>query len=197
MWRTVRRSIRRRPALRAWLLPWWVFTLGLAWKIRKQFRPCAPVVVGTPTGPVYMLAEGQIAEYMWSGGFEREERDFINRVVRPGMRIVNVGANAGLYCLITSRLVGKLGQVHAFEPSTSNFKRLCRNLSLNRCTNVRSSRLAIGEARERVAVVPDPENPALDGHLRCRRFDGPPPPETMELSECETLDHYWTTLPEN
>src|SRR6266446_717422 len=50
------------------------------------------------------------------GFSERFVTDYFRRTVRPGMRVVDVGAHVGYYTLLFSRLVGQSGQVFAFEP---------------------------------------------------------------------------------
>jgi len=68
---------------------------------------------------------------------EKEEIDFIKSVVKPGMTVLDVGANIGFYSLILSDLVGKKGKVYCFEPEKNNFlhlKELCKgrnNIVLN------------------------------------------------------------------
>ena len=54
----------------------------------------------------------------------REDRAFFAREIKPGMTVVDVGANIGLYALNFSQLVGPSGQVYAFEPAPDLFKAL-------------------------------------------------------------------------
>jgi FkbM family methyltransferase len=53
------------------------------------------------------------------------------RVLRPGMTVVDVGANVGYYTLLAARAVGPGGRVHAFEPEPLNFRLLKRSLMAN------------------------------------------------------------------
>src|SRR4051812_47558541 len=50
------------------------------------------------------------------GMMGRDERTFLNQSVRPGMRILDVGSNIGLYSIQMARLVGPTGRVISFEP---------------------------------------------------------------------------------
>jgi FkbM family methyltransferase len=63
------------------------------------------------------------------------EFNFFQRFVGPGSRIVDVGANQGIYSLFLSRQVGE-GKVYAFEPDPSLFAALAANVELNRAQNV-------------------------------------------------------------
>lgn len=57
---------------------------------------------------------------------ERCEVALIRRLVRPGDRVADVGANIGFYTQVLGECVGRDGHVYAFEPDETNFKRLGR-----------------------------------------------------------------------
>lgn len=52
-------------------------------------------------------------------------------VVQPGMVVVDVGANIGLYTLYGARLAGDTGRVHSFEPTPRMFDILHDNIQIN------------------------------------------------------------------
>jgi FkbM family methyltransferase len=60
---------------------------------------------------------------------DRSERALLRRVVRPGMIVVDVGANIGVYSRFLAGLVGVTGKVIAFEPAADNFTRLWDNVA--------------------------------------------------------------------
>ncbi len=63
-----------------------------------------------------------------------------------GDRVVDVGANVGLYTVVAARLVGAEGRVYAFEPHLANAVSLLENLALNGLSErVRVYTLALGE----------------------------------------------------
>ena len=69
------------------------------------------------------------------------------RLVRRGDTVFDVGANLGVYSLLFSRLVGRSGQVHAFEPGPPTFAGLERHLEREGpCRNLRANHLAVGAA---------------------------------------------------
>ncbi len=80
------------------------------------------------------------------GSFEERETRFMQTALRPGDLFVDVGANAGYYALLASRLVGEDGGVIAFEPSPAIRERLERNVRLNGLTNVSVSPQAVSLA---------------------------------------------------
>lgn len=56
--------------------------------------------------------------------------------VRPGMTVLDIGANLGYFTLLLSDLVGPRGQVFAIEPDPHNLRLLRGNVSRNRRRNV-------------------------------------------------------------
>jgi FkbM family methyltransferase len=68
--------------------------------------------------------------------YEPFETSLLSAEIRPGMTIVDVGANIGYYTLLFSKLTGEAGRVYAFEPEPQNFALLQQNLTRNARTNV-------------------------------------------------------------
>jgi FkbM family methyltransferase len=56
---------------------------------------------------------------------------FIRSEVRPGDVFYDIGANIGLYTLVSGRRVGDGGMVYAFEPHAANVMNLLRNVAEN------------------------------------------------------------------
>lgn len=67
--------------------------------------------------------------------WEADSVDLVRTLVKPGMHVVDVGANFGLWALELSRLVGPAGHVLAFEPTAQYGKRLTDHLSRNGIRN--------------------------------------------------------------
>jgi FkbM family methyltransferase len=62
---------------------------------------------------------------------EPETVAWIERYVRPGDVVFDVGANVGAYSLVADRATGGTAQIYAFEPSFSTYAQLNRNVALN------------------------------------------------------------------
>jgi FkbM family methyltransferase len=86
------------------------------------------------------------------GCMGREERATLRSIVRPGMTVLDVGANLGLYTVLFARLVGVTGRVIAFEPDPSLFALLQRNTALNNCSNVTTHNLALGSRNDHAVL---------------------------------------------
>jgi FkbM family methyltransferase len=66
-----------------------------------------------------------IAHY---GTWEPSESAFLRARLRPGMTLLDVGANVGYFSLLGARAVGPSGTVVAVEPEPANYALLCANL---------------------------------------------------------------------
>jgi FkbM family methyltransferase len=62
----------------------------------------------------------------------------------PGGIFVDAGANVGWYTCLYGKLAGASGKVFAFEPEPTNYATLCRNITLNKLTNVKAFQAAVG-----------------------------------------------------
>lgn len=74
----------------------------------------------------------------------RAERAFFAREVKPGMTVLDIGANIGLYALTFSRLVGPRGQVYAFEPAPDLFAALDAARRVNGAGNLQTFACGLG-----------------------------------------------------
>lgn len=74
------------------------------------------------------------------------ERFLLARLVKPGMRIVDVGANIGYYLLLFEQLAGAGASIVAIEPSRANLTELRLNIERNGLRNVELHELALGAA---------------------------------------------------
>lgn len=80
------------------------------------------------------------------------ERELVRRLLRPGMRAVDVGANIGYYLLLIESRIGPGGTVACFEPEPDNLRELERNVRANRLENVRLFPTAVGAEDGSVAM---------------------------------------------
>jgi FkbM family methyltransferase len=84
-----------------------------------------------------------------------DEMHFVTRYLREGDAVVDVGANIGIYTLLTASLVGKAGRVVAFEPGSKALPILRDNVSLNRLEQVEIREQVIGATDGEVAFLQD------------------------------------------
>ena len=93
------------------------------------------------------------------GMFQQDETRLIERLTRPGMTVVDVGAYAGYFTLLGARLVGASGRVVAFEPEPQAFQYLVGNVEANDCRNVVAVRKAVSDGASTATLMRDPVGP--------------------------------------
>lgn len=93
------------------------------------------------------------------GTWEPNVTALIRSRLRPGDTFVDVGAHAGYYSIMASKLVGKSGRVVAIEPSPRLFEMLKCNIALNhRLDNIIIFNKAVADESKNVDLYSGPEN---------------------------------------
>ena len=124
----------------------------------------------------------------FSYGVLQEAADFnvFCRMVRPGMIVVDVGANFGLYTVQAAQLLGGAGKVYAFEPVPSTVALLKLNVAENTLAEiVRLEPQCVGDTVG-TCDLGLTEEPSFSGVSDTGRS---PVVETIKVS-CTTLDEY-------
>lgn len=97
---------------------------------------------------------GRAAFYV--GDLDRKVSTIIDRFVKPGSTVLDIGANIGLVSLRLAKRVGPAGLVHAFEPNPAMAGHLKASLEASRVCNVRVHQLALGEKHGTMPLcIPD------------------------------------------
>ena len=78
--------------------------------------------------------------------YEEETTNLFQKLLKPGMVVVDVGAHVGYYSLLAARQVGPEGKVYAFEPEPTNHELLLDNIQRNGYTNIVSQRKAVSNS---------------------------------------------------
>lgn len=123
-------------------------TQPLGWLVRlplRTFPPTSvmPILTGPNRGLKWVVGAGN--QSCWLGTYERGIAKSITARVKPGMTVFDVGAHAGYYTLMLSRLVGPEGRVFAFEANPENANKLRRHLQINRIKNVELIEAAVSD----------------------------------------------------
>lgn len=72
-----------------------------------------------------------------------DEIKFLRHLLQPGHKVIDIGANYGVYCLSMAQVVGAGGRVWAFEPASSTAKLLAAGIAANGFTQVVLDRSAV------------------------------------------------------
>jgi len=118
--------------------------ITLANRVRRIF-PKMPIPLRLPFGAWWLAEQSGIDHEFLHKEFDWTEPRFVERLLQPGMTVVDIGAHHGLYTLLASKRVGREGRVIAFEPSPGACAQLKRHLRVNRCTNVKVVDCALGD----------------------------------------------------
>jgi len=78
------------------------------------------------------------------------EVSFLRSLARPGMHVVEVGANTGVTAVALAKEIGDTGRLYAFEPVPEYYATLMDNLSRNGVKNVSAYRLALSNQVGRI-----------------------------------------------
>jgi len=79
------------------------------------------------------------------GDWFEAEIHFIRRWLQPGMQVVDVGANYGVYTSAAASAVGPSGQVWAFEPAQLPHACLTQSIKLNHWNHVTLFQIALSD----------------------------------------------------
>ncbi|HEY9797383.1 MAG TPA: FkbM family methyltransferase [Leptolyngbyaceae cyanobacterium] len=93
------------------------------------------------------------------GNYNFEKILFLS-LIKDGNTVFDIGANRGYYTLLYSHLVGKYGEVHAFEPVPPTFNKLTQQISQKkRFDNVYLENVAIGDIEDTITLyMPDDDD---------------------------------------
>ena len=96
----------------------------------------------------YCSTDSVLDKMVFVNAFENDEVLFLNRFLKPGDQFIDIGANSGLFTVYGARIVKNTGQVFAFEPTDTTYKKLCENIELNKFSNIQTHRLAISNKND-------------------------------------------------
>ena len=84
--------------------------------------------------------------------FEPNEVNLVQKVIKKGDRVLDIGANIGYYTTLFSSLAGSTGKVMAFEPDPTNRLLLQENLDTNHCANTTVYELGVSDKTSSVLL---------------------------------------------
>ncbi len=122
---------------------------------KRNESPSSLKVLTTKFGDVFCADMSSFLEWqLWSfGSYEGHFAELFSKLIRPGDRCIDVGANIGIHTIRMAKLAGTAGEVLAFEPDEDLVSRANRNLSLNNLANVRLIRSAVTDAGGGTALL--------------------------------------------
>jgi predicted RNA methylase len=103
----------------------------------QKLDPDRVVDVETNVGRLWVERDAEIMTptLIESGSWQPDVVRLMSKLLRPGMTVVDAGANIGYVSVRASKLVGPNGRVVCIEADPSNVAILRANLWRNGCTN--------------------------------------------------------------
>lgn len=131
---------------------------GLGWRVRRirdsiEWRTSRQLLGRSPWcrnrwGHRYQAMSLAEYHYLRNGNPETHEALLLEQLLLPGMTVVDVGANHGLFSLEAAHAIGSRGRIFAFEPAPATRSLLERNLRCNGLDRqVQVIALALGEGQ--------------------------------------------------
>ena len=121
-------------------------------KLVQQARPQTLQVAQLPEFRIYVAADDlDVGRDVLADNYEKDVAAVFRRVLRPGMAVVDVGANIGYFTMLSASLVGAAGRVLAVEPNPRNARMLEASRRLNGFDQVTVAQVAAG--RETAILV--------------------------------------------
>src|SRR5580658_3980804 len=120
--------------------------------------------------------------FYWKAHKDRDKIKLLKEYIKPGMTVVDVGANIGFYSVLFSNMVGQTGQVHCFEPEEKNFKHLVANTA--KLKNVTANNAAVSDKSGKIKLY------RCDINVDHQTYDNGEGRDFTEI-DCVSLDDYF------
>ena len=88
--------------------------------------------------------DAAVGRHVQADNYEREVTAIFRRLLRPGMGVVDIGANIGYFTMLSATLVGEAGYVLAVEPNPANVRMLEASRRANGFAQVSVAQVAAG-----------------------------------------------------
>ena len=139
------------------------------------------------------LADAVIGGMIVRGKYETDVLDLLPRFVKPGMTVLDLGANIGLFSIYLAHFVGETGTVIAFEPIRECANLLRRSIAENGFEDrIVLKETAVGQesGEAEILYVHDARNQGAafvvgDGHPHCVTPHEIRKVPSVALDECE------------
>jgi FkbM family methyltransferase len=129
---------------------------ALRWASAKIIPRDALTWVQVQHGPgqgIWLRLNPRTGSDYFQGAVEPEVQAVLQRVVRPGMSVYDIGANIGFFSLLAAKLAGANGRVVAFEADPEIAQRLRENVGRNSGAVIRVEAKAVWSSAGEVSFA--------------------------------------------
>ena len=95
-----------------------------------------------------------------------DEIKFLRHLLQPGQKVIDIGANYGVYTLSMAQVVGPNGYVWAFEPASTTADFLAEGIAANHFDHITLERSALSNTKNGTAQLSLNQNSELNELLR-------------------------------
>lgn len=88
--------------------------------------------------------DAAVGRHVQAGAYERDVTAVFRRILKPGMGVLDIGANIGYFTMLSASIVGPAGYVLAIEPNPANARLLEASRRANGFDQVTVSQTAAG-----------------------------------------------------
>lgn len=141
------------------------------------------ILVCVPSSIEFMTPYILLEQEDW---FE-EEIHYIRKLMREGMKVIDIGANYGLYTLTMSKIIGSSGMIWAFEPTSLTADFLRKSIQTNGLKNITLLQAGLSDKKgtAKISLNANPElNTVTDEPASGGRYETV---ELLTLDECYHL----------
>lgn len=95
-------------------------------------------------GKIYLnLRESMMMRFRAMGIYESEKTKLFQRIIKPGMTVLDIGANKGYFSLLAAKLTTEIGHVYTFEPNPENCEWIRKSIGVNHYKNIKLFQIAL------------------------------------------------------
>lgn len=140
-------------------------SLGIANRQYKKRLPDNFYMLLNPTEHIQQ-------QLFWYGYYEKELRELLKKIVRPGDVFLDLGANIGYFSLLVANDFPS-AKIISFEPIKALFQNMNDNISLNNIKNISTINAAVGEINdEEDLFVSAPDNLGMSSFKQPENYSG-------------------------
>lgn len=100
-------------------------------------------------GKIYLnIRESSMERARAMGAHEAAKMALIQKLLRPGMTFLDIGAHKGYFSLLAAKLMNDQGAIYAFEPNSDNCGWLEKSIALNGYTSINVVPIALADRNE-------------------------------------------------
>lgn len=157
--------------------------------VRKALNPDKFYLIDTQIGPMYLMdgKDSLMNIIFWSGShYEIGVVQLLEKLVKPGDTVLDIGGHIGYFALLLSKLVGPDGKVITFEPQDLLNRYIKENLKVNSIDNCTVEQVLISDQIGEVAFNESPDF----GHSSVSSEIQEKAEFTTSIKQSTTLDRY-------